>query len=125
MGAFDDIEDLVVGERPTYLEAEYGNQTVKALHILGNISIEKGSADSVNYSDDGVQIIYGGDLSGYTGTIKMFDAEDITKRWVIGFEEGTIITVTSEASGWEEKIVELCEDGSAVEYTFLIKTPDP
>ena len=122
MGEFDDIEDLVVGERPTYLEAEYGNQTVKALHILGNISIEKGNTDSVNYSDDGVQIIYGGDLSGYTGTIKMFDAEDITKRWVVSLEEGDIISITQEASGWEEKTIEICEDGSAVSYTFLVKS---
>tara|TARA_R110002110_G_scaffold213038_1_gene426078 strand:+ start:39 stop:308 length:270 start_codon:yes stop_codon:yes gene_type:complete len=82
-----EIEELVKGERPTLIEAEKGNELIDALNVLGKITIEKGTDDEVQYSADGVRIIY-----------------------------------KYPPDGWEEKVIEICEDGSAIEYTFLVKT---
>ena len=56
----DDIEELVKGERPTLLEAVKGNEVIDALNVLGNMTIERGTEEEVQYSEDGVKIIYGG-----------------------------------------------------------------
>lgn len=49
---------LKVGEVPTFLQAEFGNEVLKALNSLGNMTIEKGDRDEVLMSDDGIKIIY-------------------------------------------------------------------
>ena len=81
------FEPLEVGERPTFLEAEFANEVLKALNALGNITLEKGERDEVLVSEDGVKIVY-----------------------------------KFPPTGWEEKAVNICEDGVSVEYTFLVKS---
>ena len=71
----DDIEDLILGERPTLLEAEKGNELIKALNALRNITITPGQVDEVAYSDDEVAIVYRAGGGGYTGVI-LFVTED-------------------------------------------------
>jgi hypothetical protein len=58
-----------------------------------------------------------------TGTIvlKMLDADDITKQWELTITDGEMYFINYVDSGWEEKDIEICEDGSAVTRTFLVK----
>lgn len=121
-----DISKLVKGEVPTLIQADKGNELIDALNKLGNITIDAGDQDLVEYNANGIAITYNRFGAGeYSGTIKLLDAEDLTKRYVVTVEENFVVSVTVESSGWEEKIIEICEDGSAVEYTFLIQTPAP
>lgn len=83
------FDPLEVGERPTFLEAEFANQVLAALNALGNITLEKGERDEVLVSEEGVKIIY-----------------------------------KFPPTGYEEKIITICEDGVGVEYTFLVKSPN-
>jgi len=83
----DPIPELVKGERPTLLEAELGNEVIDAVNVLGNITIEKGAEDEVQYSATGVKVIY-----------------------------------KFPPDGWVEKTITICEDGSSVDYTFLVKS---
>ena len=83
----DPIPGLVKGERPTLLEAELGNEVIDAVNVLGNITIEKGTKDEVQYSASGIKVIY-----------------------------------KFPPDGWEEKTITICEDGSSVDYTFLVKS---
>jgi len=83
----DDITELVKGARPTLIEAEKGNEVIKPLNVLRNITIEKGTDDEILYSEDGVKIVY-----------------------------------KFPPDGWVEKTITICEDGSSVDYTFLIKS---
>lgn len=118
-----DIQKLTVGERPTFLEADFGNEVIDALNKLGNVSIVAGDRDAVEYNAAGVVITYAKFQGGaFSGTFKVFDAEDVTKRHVVTVEENQVVRVTSEASGWEEKVVTICEDGSSVDVTFLVKS---
>lgn len=82
------FEPLEVGERPTFLEAEFANEVLDALNALANITIERGERDEVLYSEEGLKIVY-----KYPPT------------------------------GYEEKVVTLCEDGVGVDYTFIVKSP--
>jgi len=52
------FEPLEVGQRPTFLEAEFANSVLEALNSLGNMTIEAGERDEVLISEDGVKIIY-------------------------------------------------------------------
>tara|TARA_R110002020_G_scaffold398352_2_gene608405 strand:+ start:1992 stop:2360 length:369 start_codon:yes stop_codon:yes gene_type:complete len=118
----DDIEDLILGERPTLLEADKGNELIKALNALRNITITPGQVDEVKYADDEVAIVYKG--GGGTGkTIKVIDAEDVTKQYeIVWNENGFLESITVSTSEWEEKEITICEDGSAVAVTFLVKS---
>lgn len=80
------FDPLEVGNTPTFLQADFANEVLAALNTLGNITLEKGDADEILYSDDGVKIIY-----------------------------------QFPPTGWEEKTITICEDGSSVDYTFLVK----
>ena len=81
------FEPLEVGERPTFLEAEFANKVLAALNALGNITLEKGERDEVLISEDGVKIVY-----------------------------------KFPPTGYEEKVVTICEDGVGVDYTFIVKS---
>tara|TARA_R100001163_G_C5039430_1_gene177889 strand:- start:709 stop:1089 length:381 start_codon:yes stop_codon:yes gene_type:complete len=118
-----EIVELVKGERPTLLEAEKGNEVIDALNVLGNITIEKGTDDEVQYSADGVKIIYGiGISTDQDGTFALLNADDLTQKVTVTIEDGSITDITLSASDWVEKTITICEDGSAVDYTFLVKT---
>ena len=58
----------------------------------------------------------------FTGVIKLMDQEDMTQAYEISFNEGSITGVASVSSGYEWKSVEICEDGVATSYEFLIKS---
>ena len=108
---------------PTLIQAEKGNELIDALNQLGNITIEAGDQDLVAYNSNGIAITYNKfGVGEYSGTIKVLDAADLTKRYVVTFEENLVVSVTVESSGWEEKDIEICEGGSAVTYTFLVKS---
>ena len=81
------FEPLELGERPTFLEAEFANKVLAALNALGNITLEKGERDEVLISEDGVKIVY-----------------------------------KFPPTGYEEKVVTICEDGVGVDYTFIVKS---
>jgi hypothetical protein len=81
------FEPLEVGQRPTFLEAEFANRVLEALNALGNITLEKGERDEVLISEDGVKIVY-----------------------------------KFPPTGYEEKVVTICEDGVGVDYTFIVKS---
>lgn len=85
----DDIEDLVKGERPTLLEAEKGNELIKALNALRNITIASGYADEVVYSDDEVAIVY----KGREGVTKLgFEVMDIEDDiYTMDFKDGLLV----------------------------------
>ena len=118
-----DIERLVKGEAPTLIVAEKGNEVIDALNKLANISIDAGDQDLVEYNADGVKITYNKfGIGQFSGTVRVLDMLDITKRWVITIEENLVVSITPESSGWVEKDIEICEGGSAVTYTFLVKS---
>ena len=119
----DDIPELVKGERPTLLEAETDNEVVTAINALRNITITPGQVDEVNYATDEVAIVYSGSEGGIAGSVKVIDAEDVTKQLVITWDSsGVLESITSETSFIEEKEIVICEDGSEETYTFLVKT---
>lgn len=118
-----DIEQLVKGEVPTLIQAEKGNELIDALNKLGNITINAGDQDLVEYNANGIALTYNRfGLGEFSGTIRVLDMIDITKRWVIAIEQNLVVSATQESSGWVEKDIEICEDGSAVTYTFLVKS---
>jgi len=117
----DDIVDLIKGERPTLLEAEKGNELIKALNALRNITISRSQEDGVTYSDDEVAITYGMKFD-FTGTVKVINPLDLSEMFVVSFSKGSLVSVTTEASGWQEKEITICEDGSPVAYTFVVKS---
>tara|TARA_R110000824_G_scaffold326522_1_gene513453 strand:+ start:13418 stop:13792 length:375 start_codon:yes stop_codon:yes gene_type:complete len=116
------IDGLVQGSRPTLIEAEKGNEVIDALNILRNISISPGDKNQVLYSADGVKIEFAATMSDFNGSIEVLDATDISKKWILTFEFGMIRSIVSQASAFEEKIIEICEDGSAVDVTFVVKS---
>ena len=116
------IDSLVLGSHPTLLEADKGNEVIDALNILRNISIAPGDQNQVLYSDDGVKIEFASTLSDFNGSIEVLDATDISKKWVLTFEFGMLRSIVQEASAFEEKIIEICEDGSGVDVTFVVKS---
>ena len=116
------IDKLVKGSHPTLIEAEKGNEVIDALNILRNISISPGDKNQVLYSDDGVKIEFASTLSDFNGSIEVLDATDISKKWVLTFEFGMLRSIVSQASAFEEKIIEICEGGSAVDVTFVVKS---
>ena len=119
----DDIPALVKGERPTLLEAETGNEVVTAINALRNITITAGQVDEVKYATDEVAIVYRGSAGGLAGSVKVIDAEDVTKQLVITWNaSGVLESITSETSFIEEKEIVICEDGAEETYTFLVKT---
>jgi len=118
------IQELSVGSRPTFLEADFANKIIRAINILGNIQIDQTiPGGKVIYDDEKVTLKWK-DISdqSYTGTIKILDANDLSKQWVIEIDHGSIPKVTYEDSLYEFKTVEICESGSAVSYEFLIKS---
>ena len=118
----DDIAELVKGERPTLLEAVKGNEVIDALNVLRNMTIEKGTEDEVQFSEDGVKIVYGMNLGEVSGTFAIINANDLTQKISVTVDKGTITEISLGSSGWEEKTITICEDGSAVDYTFLVKS---
>ena len=44
-----------------------------------------------------------------------------TKDEVIYGDDGLIVTYKFPPNGWEEKVVTLCENGSEVDFTFLVR----
>ena len=77
----------------------------------------------VTYNANGISITYNKfGVGEYSGTIKVLDAADLTQRYVVAIEENLVVSVTVESSGWVEKDIEICEGGSAVTYTFLVKS---
>ena len=118
------LDDMVKGERPTLLQADKANEVIKALNMLANMTIKKGDADGVVYEDGyGIEFTYGvGVAFEYDGTVEFLDGTDIQKKYVVTFETGTIISVEVEASGYEWKTIEICEDGSTASYEFLVKS---
>ena len=118
----DEIPELVKGERPTLLEAETGNEVITALNALRNLTIASGTNDEVVYSGDEVAITYKGG-GGPGKTIKVIDAEDVTKQYeIVWNDSGFLESISVETSEWAEKEVTICEDGSAATYTFLVKS---
>jgi|TARA_R110000824_G_scaffold131365_9_gene293398 outer membrane protein assembly factor BamB len=116
------IDSVEKGYRPTLLEADFANQIIRALNILGNIQIDQTiPGGTVTYDDEKVLISIQ-DLEVYTGTIRLLDADDLTKQWSISIENGVVSSVLSEASPYELKTIEICESGSTASYDFLIKT---
>ena len=118
------IEEVVTGERPTLLAADLANQLIKALNMLGNMTIEKGTSDSVVYEDGyGINFQYGigGDFQ-YTGDISLLDGSDLTSRYVFSFMEGELTDIQVKPTGYVWKTVELCEDGATTSYEFLVKS---
>ena len=116
------IDGLVQGSRPTLIEAEKGNEVIDALNILRNISISPGDKNQVLYSDDGVKIEFAATMSDFNGSIEVLDATDISKKCILTFEFGMIRSIVSQASAFEEKVVQICESGSAVDVTFVVKS---
>jgi len=116
------IDELVQGSRPTLIEAEKGNEVIDALNILRNISISPGDKNQVLYSADGVKIEFAATMSDFNGAIEVLDATDISKKWILTFEFGLIRSIVQQASAFEEKIIEICEDGSGVDVTFVVKS---
>ena len=79
--------------------------------------------DEVKYATDEVAIVYRGSAGGLAGSVKVIDAEDVTKQLVITWNaSGVLESITSETSFIEEKEIVICEDGSEETYTFLVKT---
>ena len=118
----DPIEELVLGETPTLLETEKGNELIRVLNRLRNISIDQANG-KVTWTDDGVVLSWKEySLPAGKLTTQLLDATDVSKKWVITYEDGKLQTVTYEDSEWEELAVEICVDGSAVTRTFLVKT---
>ncbi len=118
-----DIAKLVKGTVPTLIQAEKGNELIDALNKLGNITIDAGDQDLVAYNANGIAITYNKfGVGQYSGTIKVLDADDPTERYVVTIEENLVVSITAESSGWVEKTIEICEGGTAVEYTFLVKS---
>tara|TARA_R110000824_G_scaffold119349_1_gene273425 strand:- start:152 stop:529 length:378 start_codon:yes stop_codon:yes gene_type:complete len=119
----DDIDELVVGERPTLIEAEKGNEVIKALNILRNIRVVAMDEDGVDYDDVGVWIKYRAPLlTGLNEEVCVLDASDPTKKFRLRWYEGILVGFDEEVSEWVEKTITICEDGSSVDYTFLVKT---
>ena len=85
----DDIEDLVKGERPTLLEAEKGNELIKALNALRNITIASGYADEVVYADDEVAIVYKGREGVTKLGLEIMDIED--DIYTMDFKDGLLV----------------------------------
>lgn len=118
-----DIQKLVKGEVPTLIQADKGNELIDALNKLGNITIDAGDQDLVTYNANGIAITYNKfGVGEYSGTIKVLDAADLTQRYVVTIEENLVVSATVESSGWVEKDIEICEGGSAVTYTFIVKS---
>ena len=118
----DDIEKLVVGERPTLLEAKKGNEIINALNVLRNIRIIDMDDDGVDYDDTGIWIRYRGPpLTGLNDDVYFLKASDPSKKIRLGFFKGSLVEIEEEASEWVEKIITICEDGSSVDYTFLVQ----
>ena len=121
----DSIEKLVLGERPTLLEAEKGNELIKALNVLAGISIEKGKEDAVLYSSDGVKITYGLGVSfTFTGDVTVLNPLNLREQFVLTFTKGTITAIVTEASEFDYKEITICEDGSPETYTFITYSGD-
>ena len=118
----DPIDELVQGERPTLLEAEKGNELIDALNILRNIEVTPGEKNQVFYSEDGVKIEFTSSLFEFNGSIEVLDATDITKKWILTFEFGLLRSIEQESSAFAEKVVQICEGGSAVDVTFVVKS---
>ena len=119
----DSIERLLKGYRPTLLETNKGNELIDALNSLRVMTIESGDDDKVELSTDGVKIIYKGTDSDVTDqTIKLIDANDITKVFEIKIENGIIKSIKIVDSEYVEKTITICEDGSSVDYTFIVKS---
>ena len=116
------IDQLVQGSRPTLIEADKGNEVIDALNVLRNISISPGDQNQVLYSEDGVKIEFASTKSDFNGSIEVLDATDISKKWVLTFEFGMIRSIVQQTSAFEEKTIEICEDGSAVSVTFVVKS---
>lgn len=87
----DDINDLVVGERPTLLEAQKGNELIKALNALRNVTITSGQVDEVNYSDDEIAIVYKGAIG--EGVTKLgFEVMDAPgDLYTLDFRDGLLV----------------------------------
>lgn len=119
----DSIERLQKGYRPTLLETGKGNEVIDALNSLRVMTIESGDDDKVELSTDGVKIIYKGTDSDVTDqTIKLIDANDITKVFEIKIENGIIKSIKVVDSEYKEKTITICEDGSSVDYTFVVRS---
>jgi len=116
------IDGLVQGSRPTLIEADKGNELIDALNILRNISISPGDRNQVLYSEDGVKIEFAATMSDFNGSIEVLDATDISKKWILTFEFGLIRSIVQQTSAFEEKIIQICEGGSAVDVTFVVKS---
>tara|TARA_R110002020_G_scaffold191415_1_gene391241 strand:- start:238 stop:618 length:381 start_codon:yes stop_codon:yes gene_type:complete len=115
------IEELVKGETPTLLEAEKGNELIRILNKLGNLSIDHKDGRVV-WTDDGVVLSWKEyQLPAGTVVVKLIDGFDIQKQWEITYVDGDLFTIEHVDSDWEELDVEICVDGSAVERTFLVK----
>lgn len=112
--------NLVKGATPTFLQASFANKVLKALNALGNITINSGSSDSVEYSSDGVYITYAsaGDL---TTTLRLLDPANLNQV-TINIEKGVIKKITTASSGLVWKTIQVCEGGSTSNYTFLTKS---
>tara|TARA_R110000824_G_scaffold180061_5_gene360457 strand:+ start:374 stop:655 length:282 start_codon:yes stop_codon:yes gene_type:complete len=52
------ISKLEKGQRPTLLETDLGNQVIDAINALGNLTIEGGQENAVQYSSNGIKILY-------------------------------------------------------------------
>lgn len=122
----DDIPELVKGERPTLLEAELGNEIIRSLNALRNITVNSGAVNNVLYYDDEVKIITKGGWGGESGMVRVLDAEDPTAQYRIRWNSlGLLEEIISEPSEWIEKEIVICEDGEEATYTFLVKSTDP
>ena len=117
-----DIPELVKGQTPTLLEAETANEVIDALNVLGNMTIESGHMNDVRYSEDGVKITFDPNVPyGMTEDVYVLKADDPSIKLKLVFSEGTLLGVFEESSDWVEKTITICEDGSSVDYTFLVK----
>ena len=118
----DPIETLRKGYRPTLIEADKGNELINALNALRIMDIEPGEEDKVDLSVDGVRITYKGvDSEIEEREVILFDASDPSKGFKFLIKNGVLKTLEVVDSGIREKVITICEDGSSVDVTFLVR----
>ena len=118
----DPIQRLIKGYRPTLLEESKGNEVIDGLNVLRLQTIEPGDEDKVEVSKDGVAITYKGTESEIVDReVILFDASDPSKAYKFRIKNGVLKTLEVVDSGIREKVITICEDGSSVDVTFLVR----
>lgn len=72
------IDELIQGERPTLLEADKGNEVIRAVNALQNIQLEEGEEMGVEYGEDEVIITIPEQIQQATGGATLDGWEEVT-----------------------------------------------